>query len=172
MAGIRAWQAEQRAKRNFDVAGALVTDIARGLRNVEGMRAEARKKIFDQVSPRSTARWQRPRTTSNCLACRPPCSRNSRRPIRPKANSRKPESTVKSLEIRLQLAEMGKAISARRMSSTLERIGELKLGAGDDAGAFVTFEKILDNRMKLAAADQATPTTSATWPARLATSAI
>ena len=50
VAGIRAMQAERRAKRNFDVAGALVTDIARGLRNVEGMRAEARKKIFDQVS--------------------------------------------------------------------------------------------------------------------------
>ncbi len=50
VAGIRAWQAEQAARRNFDIAKALVTDIASGLRNVEGMRAESRKKIFDQVS--------------------------------------------------------------------------------------------------------------------------
>ncbi len=50
VAGIRAWQAEQRARRNFDVANALVTDIARGMRHVEGMRSEARKKIFEQVS--------------------------------------------------------------------------------------------------------------------------
>ena len=28
----------------------MVTDIAKGLRDVEGMRAESRKKIFDQVS--------------------------------------------------------------------------------------------------------------------------
>ena len=44
LAGIRAWRAEQTARRNFDIAKALVTDIARGLRNVEGMRAEVRRK--------------------------------------------------------------------------------------------------------------------------------
>ena len=50
VAGIRAWRAEQTSRRNFDIAKALVADIAKGLRDVEGMRAESRRKIFDQVS--------------------------------------------------------------------------------------------------------------------------
>ena len=51
VAGIRAWQAEQTARRNFDVANSLVLDIARGLRNVEiaGMR-DVRNKVFAEVS--------------------------------------------------------------------------------------------------------------------------
>ena len=51
MAGIRAWRAEQTARRNFDIAKALVTDIAK-VCATSSMRGQARgeEKIFDQVS--------------------------------------------------------------------------------------------------------------------------
>ncbi len=49
-AWIVALRAQQKAQRNFDVASELVTGIARGLRHVEGMDAESRKKIFDEAS--------------------------------------------------------------------------------------------------------------------------
>ena len=61
----------------------------------------------------------------------------------------------------------------QEVSSTLERIGELKLGAGDDAGALVAYQRILDNRMRARRGRcQAIPIISAKWRWRSSPSAI
>ena len=149
VAGIRAWRAEQTARRNFDIAKALVTDIAKGLRDVEGMRAEARTKIFDQVSSTlDTAVAESPNDQQllgmQATMFREFASTHEAEGDRPQAA----KSTAKSLEIELQILEMaGGTQRQQEVSSTLERIGELKLGAGDDAGALVAYQRILDDRM-------------------------
>ena len=174
VAGIRAWRAEQTARRNFDIAKALVTDIAKGLRDVEGMRAEARTKIFDQVSSTlDTAVAESPNDQQllgmQATMFREFASTHEAEGDQPQAA----KSTAKSLEIELQILEMaGGTQRQQEVSSTLERIGELKLGAGDDAGALITYEKILDNRRQHAEADPAIPTISAKWRWRLPPSAI
>ncbi len=159
VAGIRAWRAEQTSRRNFDIAKALVTDIAKGLRDVEGMRAEARTKIFDQVSSTLDSAVAASPNDQQLLGMqatmfREFASTHEAEGDRPQAA----KSTAKSLEIELQILEMaGGTQRQQEVSSTLERIGELKLGAGDDAGALVTYEKILGNWKQRAETDPDNP---------------
>ncbi len=74
------------------------------------------------------------------------------------------ESTAKSLEIRLRIEEMSEGNQRQQDAAlTLERIGELKLDAGDAAGALTAYEKILANRRRAAESNGGIPTVSATW---------
>ena len=74
------------------------------------------------------------------------------------------QSTVKSLEIRLHLSEMSKTNERSQDASlTLERIGDLTLGAGDVSGALAVYEKILANKRELVASEPS-PRTSASSP--------
>ena len=158
LAGIRAWKAEQRAKRNFDVAGALVTDIARGLRNVEGMRAESRKKIFDQVSETLDKAVAEAPNDEQLLGMQATMFDEFASTHAAEGEKKAAaQSTVKSLEIRMHLSEMSKSTGLHQDSTvTLERIGDLKLGAGDAAGALAVYEKILASKREAAKAE-ATP---------------
>ena len=151
VAGIRAMQAERRAKRNFDVAGALVTDIARGLRNVEGMRAEARKKIFDQVSQTLDGAVAESPNDEQLLGMQATMFEEFASTHAAEGEQAEAaQSTVKSLEIRLHISEMSKSNERSQDASlTLERIGDLKLGAGDASGALAVYEKILANKRDL-----------------------
>ena len=161
VAGIRAWQAEQRAKRNFDVANSLVTDIAQGLRHVEGMRAEARKKIFDQVSKTLDSAVEVSPDDEQLLGMQATMFEEFASTHAAEGESAEAaESTAKSLEIRLRLVEMGNATGERGqqdISQTLEKIGEYKLEARDDSGALAVYEKILANRRRAAEAEAANP---------------
>src|SRR5581483_11720863 len=119
LAGIRAWQAEQRAKRNFDVAGALVTDIARGLRNVEGMRAESRKKIFDQVSKTLDSAVAEAPDDEQLLGMQATMFEEFASTHAAEGEQAEAaQSTVKSLEIRLHISEMSKT-NERSQDATL-----------------------------------------------------
>ncbi|MGH6832423.1 MAG: tetratricopeptide repeat protein, partial [Methyloceanibacter sp.] len=181
VAGIRAWQAEQAARRNFDIAKALVTDIARGLRNVEGMRAESRKKIFDQVSSTLDTAVADAPDDNQLLDMQATMFEEFASTHAAEGESAEAaESTAKSLELRLRLAERSSLISYQEQDASkgsreqdpslmLERIGELKLGAGDDAGALATYEKILANRVRLAEADEGNPDRQRDVAATLAT---
>src|SRR3990170_3533868 len=131
VAGIRAWQAEQAARRNFDIAKALVTDIARGLRNVEGMRADSRKRIFDQVSSTlDTAVADAPDDNQLLDMHATMFEEFASTHAAEGEQAEAAESTMKSLEIELRLVEMTEGYQRQQeVSLTLERIGELKLGA-------------------------------------------
>src|SRR5581483_5583713 len=144
-----------RAKRNFDVAGALVTDIARGLRNVEGIRAESRKKIFDQVSKTLDAAVAEAPDDEQLLGMQATMFEEFASTHAAEGEQAEAaQSTVKSLEIRLHLSEMSKTNERSQDATlTLERIGDLKLGAGDATGALAVYEKILATKRDLVKED-------------------
>ncbi len=155
VAGVIALQAERRAKRNFDVASALVTDIARGLRNVEGMGVKSRQKIFAQVSKTLDDAVEASPDDAQLLGMQATMFEEFASTHTAEGESEQAaESTARSLEIKLRLAELdtyddGKG-GQQDISSTLEQIGDLKLKAADDAGALAVYEQILANRRKLA----------------------
>ncbi|MGA7458535.1 MAG: tetratricopeptide repeat protein, partial [Methyloceanibacter sp.] len=159
VAGIRAWQAEQTARRNFDVANALVTDIAQGLRNVEGMRAEARKKIFEQVSKTLDEAVGDSPDDEQLLGMQATMFEEFASTHTAEGEqAAAAESTAKMLEIRLRIEEMSEGNQRTQDAAlTLERIGELKLDAGDAAGALAAYEKILANRRRAAESNGGSP---------------
>ena len=155
VSGIYAWQAEQRATRNFDVAGALVVDIARGLRNDVGVQRESRQKIFDQVSTTLGAAVAKAPDDEQLLGMQATMWDEFAQTQSAAGESEQAaQSKVKGLEIRLQLSEMSKDNEkSQETSQTLETLGDLKIGAGDQSGALAVYEKILAERRELAAAD-------------------
>ena len=162
VAGVLALHAERRAKRNFDVASALVIDIARGLRNVEGMGADSRKKIFDQVSKTLDDAKKASPDDAQLLGLQGTMFDEFASTHMAEGESAEAaESSAKSLEIKLQLAEMDSSSApysrGQDISQTLEQIGTLKLKAADDAGALAVYEKILARRRALAEADSGNP---------------
>ena len=157
VAGIRAWQAEQTARRNFDVANSLVIDIARGLRNVEiaGMR-DVRNKVFAEVS----------KTLGQAVAESPgdkqllgmQVAMFDEFALTHAAEGERAEaaaSTAKSLEIRFQMTKGNER--QQDYSSELEKIGEAWLDAGDVAVALAKYEESLTVRRQYAEEDPNDP---------------
>ena len=169
-AGVLALRAERQAQqnlavaqRNFKVANELVTDIARGLRNVEGMNVASRKKIFDEVSKTLDRAVAEAPDDAELLGMQATMFEQFASTHMAEGEAKlAAESSAKSLEIKLRIEEKlrlsggaGAGTASGRgqadVSSTLEQIGDLKLKAADDAGALAVYEQILANRRARAA---------------------
>ena len=169
VAGIRAWRAEQTARRNFDVANSLVLDIARGLRNVEiaGMR-DVRNKVFAEVS----------KTLGQAVAELPgdkqllgmQVAMFDEFALTHAAEGERAEaaaSTAKSLEIQFQMTKGNER--QQEYSSELEKIGEAWLDAGDVAVALAKYEESLTVRRQYAEEDPNDPARQSDLAQALAT---
>ncbi|MEZ5873889.1 MAG: tetratricopeptide repeat protein [Hyphomicrobiales bacterium] len=153
VAGVLALQAERRAKRNFDVASNLVTDIARGLRNVEGMTVESRQKIFAQVSETLDSAVEESPDDAQLLGMQEFMFKEFASTHEEEGEEQQAaENKAKMLEIQMRLKQLNASsdpYNRQKDIPTLEQIGDLKLKAADDVGALAVYEELLANRRKV-----------------------
>ncbi len=156
----RIAQAERaRAEQNFAAAkqtvDGLIFNIAQGLQDVQGMRAESVRKILETVE----------QTIARLAETAPddPELQRSRGVmflnfgdvyLRTGDIQRAVKSYEASLAIRRKLAATYPASGgfALEVSTSLERIGDAKVAAGDQAGALLAFTESLEIRRRLLAA--------------------
>ena len=174
-AGLLAWKAQQRAtaeatrataeahraESNFgaalDSVNALIFEIARGLRNVEGMRIETINMVLERGRATVERLAQAAPDNTQLLRTRSSMMDEFVKTYLAAGNlAAAAKSAEESLSIsrRLAKANADDPETLRDLSVSLEKVGDVKQAAGDKDGALTAYEEALAIRTGLGNADK------------------
>jgi tetratricopeptide (TPR) repeat protein len=174
-AGLLAWKAQQRAtaeaarataeahraESNFgaalDSVNALIFEIARGLRNVEGMRIETINMVLERGRATVERLAQAAPDNTQLLRTRSSMMDEFVKTYLAAGNlAAAAKSAEESLSISRRLAKVNAddPETLRDLSVSLEKVGDVKQAAGDKDGALTAYEEALAIRTGLGNADK------------------
>jgi eukaryotic-like serine/threonine-protein kinase len=157
--GLESRRAEHRAQTSLSAAkqavDGLIFDVAQGLQNVEGMRAESLRKILETAERTMTDLVRSAPDDVDLQRSRAAMFLNFGDIYEKSASLGALDYYEKASGIfrKLAVADPSNALRQNDVSVCLERIGDSKLRSGDAEGALKAHEESLAIRRKLAAAD-------------------